>query len=105
MLIRPNGIGIQMDSREHLIKVLNTPLVWEETPFDWHVDGGISHSLIIESVPPSIEGPRVEAALRPHGRVKRLRKHLDKAGNWFGHWLVILTTKPNKEPPKTITFN
>ncbi|KAJ1678957.1 hypothetical protein EV182_003016 [Spiromyces aspiralis] len=105
MLKCPNGIGIQLDSCEHLIKVLNTPLVWEETPFDWHVDGGISHSLIIESVPLSIEGPRVEAALRPHGRVKRLKKFQDKLGNWFGHWSITLTTKPNQEPSKTITFN
>ncbi|KAJ1676674.1 hypothetical protein EV182_007707, partial [Spiromyces aspiralis] len=58
MLKRPNGIGIQLDSHEHLVKVLNTPLVWEETPLNWHADGGISHALIIKDVPLHIKGPR-----------------------------------------------
>jgi hypothetical protein len=98
-------IGLQIDTMEHLLTVLESPITVEGTQYHWSAAGGIAYPLVICNVEPTITAPRIEAAMRPHGTVIKLDKYYDAYGNWFGSWSMILEAKPGKNRPTVVKFH
>ena len=94
-----------MDSREHLFKLLENPIMINEVEYSWSCNSEITFPLVLCDVDPHITAPQIEAALRPYGVVSTLEMLIDEFGSWSGSWSFLLEMKPNKKRPTEIKFH